>query len=83
MELPIDELGIPVALLAGFLLGLFFRSPRPAGAVTWPVCHVSFEPNSTEEERLQFLDSAAQAIRDGRLGKPKKLGDQPASDQSY
>ena len=54
------------------------RSPIPS----WPLPQVLFDPISTDEERLKFLEMATQAVRDGRLRQADELQDQRASNQA-
>lgn len=50
---------------AGFLVG----GLRTKGAAVFPVTHVSFSAELSDEARLEFLESAKEAVRLGQLGK--------------
>lgn len=54
----------------------------PCPIPCWPLPHVVFDPESSDEDRLGFLELAAQAIRDGRLRQTEKLGNDAAGDKS-
>lgn len=62
---------------AGFVVG----GSRSQGAAVFPTTHVSFGVELSDEARLQFLESAKEAVRLGQLGKADQLGDYPASNK--
>ncbi len=62
---------------AGFVVG----GLRSGGAAVFPATHVSFSADLPDEARLDFLESAKDAVRLGRLGKANQLGDYPAGNK--
>lgn len=70
------------AALFGLAAGLIASSSRQIGSATFPQTHVSFAPAMSDEERLRFLDEAAQAVRAGKL-RPSILKSDKESREGY
>lgn len=65
----------------GFVVGMVAGQSGHGGAVTLPLTHVNFDRSSSDEERLRFLDLAAQAVSGGQLRKSKQFGYESASNE--
>lgn len=64
-----------------FIAGFAAGAPRRPVAEVFPETHVSFSAELCDEDRLEFLDSAKEAVRRGRLGKANQLGDYAAGNK--
>ncbi|KRW62356.1 hypothetical protein [Pseudomonas sp. TTU2014-080ASC] len=65
-----------------FLVGVIVGATTgQEGATTFPVTHVSFDRTVTDEQRLAFLEKAAEAVRSGCLSQAKQLSDDSARDE--
>ena len=72
-----------LAVLFGYAAAVFLRRPSaPERMETYPLCHVSFDPLMSTDERLNFLTEVATAIGDGRLIKAQNLEDHCATNQA-
>ncbi|WP_367239094.1 hypothetical protein AB1H94_17680 [Pseudomonas fulva] len=74
-------LGAFGAAAFSFACGFVVGGSRSPSSVVFPAMHVSFDPDSSDEDRLKFLDAARDAIRLGQLRKANQLGDDPTSDK--
>lgn len=69
--------GGALCVAAGVAMGTCRRGVNK----TFPVTHVSFDPDLPDEDRLVFLDRAADAVRSGRLRQAQQLEDERAGDE--
>jgi len=65
----------------GFVVGMIVAGSARAGAQTFPLTHVSFDKNTSDTDRLSFLDEAAKSVRLGALRQSNQLTDNSTSDQ--
>lgn len=57
-----------------FLAGYIAGGSKREGPATFPLSHVSFDPDLSDEDRLVFLDRAADAVRSRRLSQAVQPG---------
>lgn len=66
-----------VATWIGYQLGreTAAKEAAPRPIPRWPLTQVVFDPETTDEERLRFLDEVAQAIQSGLVRSSKRVAD--------
>ena len=63
-----------------FVAGYIAGCSRLKGSATFPLSHVSFDPELPDEARLRFLARAADAVRSGALSQAQQLKDESSGD---